>query len=514
MPPSRDVLSRDLLSSVVVFLVALPLCLGIAIASGVPPALGLISGIVGGLVVGVLAGSPLQVSGPAAGLVVLVYDIVQTHGIAGLGLVVLLAGLLQIVAGLAKMGQWFRAMSPAVIYGMLAGIGVLIFAGQFHVMIDDAPREGGLRNLIAIPEALVKSFAPGTAHQSAALIGLLTLLTLMGWNALAPRRLKWIPGALVAVVVATVTAALVRPEIRFVQLPDSLLSSATLPSGNGLAMIGSAGVLLSALTLAFVASAETLLSASAVDRMQDGPRTNYDRELLAQGVGNTVAGLLGSLPITGVIVRSATNVNAGARTRLSAILHGVWLLVFVLAFPDLLRMVPTASLAAVLVYTGYRLVDAAAIRRLAAYGDMPVVIYLVTLATIVSTDLLTGIITGFILSAIQVLYRLTHFTVRVSQDEAGLHVHLEGAGTFMRLPRLLASLESLPTNLPVHVHVHLAFIDDAVVEALASWEKQRRMQGGDVHLQWDRVLGLYGDRHSADEHRLRKILVQAASGSH
>lgn len=512
--PHQSRWSHDLLSSVVVFLVALPLCLGIAIASGVPPALGLISGIIGGLVVGSLSGSPLQVSGPAAGLVVLVYDIVQTHGLSGLGVVVCLAGLLQIAAGFARIGQWFRAMSPAVIYGMLAGIGVLIFAGQFHVMVDDAPRENGLMNLAAIPEALVKSLAPGTAHQTAALLGLVTIATLMAWNALAPRRVRWIPGALVAVVTATIVSTLIGADIRFVELPDSLFKSATPLWAGGLTLLGSSSVLLSALTLAFVASAETLLSASAVDRMQDGPRTNYDRELIAQGVGNTIAGGLGSLPITGVIVRSSANVNAGARTRLSAVLHGAWLLAFVMAFPGLLRLVPTASLAAVLVYTGYKLVDPAALRRLSAYGNMPVVIYGVTLVTIVSTDLLKGIVAGFVLSALQVLYQLTRFSVRVQQDDAGVHVHLDGTGTFMRLPMLLASLESVPTNVPVRVHVHLKYVDDAVVETLVSWQKQHRMQGGQVEVEWDHVIRLYREANPGDERRLHQLVLQAASSSH
>jgi MFS superfamily sulfate permease-like transporter len=514
MPALGKSFAADLLSSVVVFLVALPLCLGIAIASGVPPALGLISGIIGGLVIGSLAGSPLQVSGPAAGLVVLVFEIVQTHGLAGLGLAVTIGGLLQLAAGFARLGQWFRAMSPAVIYGMLGGIGVLIFGSQFHVMVDDSPRGSGLWNLLAIPEALVKSMAPGTAHQSAALVGLVTIATLMGWNALAPRRLKWVPGALIAVVVATALAAVTGLNIRFVELPESLLASTSPISLDSLGLLGSPGLLLSAATLAFVASAETLLSASAVDRMQDGPRTNYDRELVAQGVGNTLAGLLGALPITGVIVRSATNVNAGAQTRLSTILHGSWLLVFVLAFPSLLRMVPTASLAAVLVYTGYKLVDPAALRRLAAYGDMPVVIYAVTLGTIVATDLLTGIMAGFVLSALQILYKLTKFDVRVKQDDAGVHVHLEGSGTFMRLPRLLASLESLPSNVPVHVHVHLGYVDDAVVETLASWQKQRRNHGCDVDVQWDHVIDLYRHGNRTDGRRLRQFIQQGASAAH
>src|SRR5262245_16024004 len=177
----------DVLASVVVFLVALPLCMGIAIASGLPPAAGIVTGIIGGLIVGVLSGSPLQVSGPAAGLSVLVWELVREHSPGTLGLIVLLAGAIQLAAGLLQLGQWFRAVSPAVIGGMLAGIGVLIFASQFHVMVDDAPKGGGLENLLAIPEAIWKGVAPpdGSSHHLAASVGLLTIVALVTWKAAA-----------------------------------------------------------------------------------------------------------------------------------------------------------------------------------------------------------------------------------------------------------------------------------------------------------------------------------------
>src|SRR5690606_35432328 len=219
--------------------------------------------------------------------------------------------------------------------------------------------------------------------------------------------------------------------IKYVQLPENLLGAGSFVSIEGLSLLGSSGVLIAACTVAFVASAETLLSAAAVDRMHDGPRTRYDRELMAQGLGNMLCGALGALPMTGVIVRSATNVNAGARTRLSTVLHGSWILVFVLAFPHLLRLIPTASLAAVLVYTGYKLVDPKNVRRLAAYGRMPVVIYFATLTVIVVEDLLVGILVGLALSALQILYRLSHFDIDVRRDDKAVHVHLTGAATFM-----------------------------------------------------------------------------------
>src|SRR3954454_11547368 len=216
-------IKQDLLSSIVVFLVALPLCMGTAIASGAPPAAGLITGIVGGIIVGLFSGAPLQVSGPAAGLAVLVYEIIQKHGLENLGIVVLVAGLFQIAAGLLKAGQIFRAISPSVIFGMLAGIGILIFGAQLHVMVDDKPREDGLKNLLAIPEAFVKGIFPvdGSSHHIAAAVGIGTIAILILWSQFAPKKLRWIPGALIAVAAATAISAAMALPIRYVDLNNN-----------------------------------------------------------------------------------------------------------------------------------------------------------------------------------------------------------------------------------------------------------------------------------------------------
>lgn len=488
--------SQDLLASFVVFLVALPLCMGIAIASGAPPGAGLLAGIIGGIVVGSLSGCPLQVSGPAAGLAVIIYELIQKHGFAMLGPIVVVAGLIQILAGVLKVGQFFRAIAPAVVYGMLAGIGVLIFAAQFHVMVDDSPRENGIRNLLAIPEAIYKGVLPvdGSVHHIAALIGIVTIATLLLWTKFAPRKIKWVPGALVGVVAGTVLAKVLGTPISFVNIPESLFSGIQLPTLEMFGKMSEWHLLLAALTLAFVASAETLLSATAVDQMHEGPRTNYDRELLSQGVGNTLCGLVGGLPITGVIVRSATNVAAGAKTRRSAMLHGLWLLVLVAAAPGVLRMVPTASLAAVLVYTGYKLVNPANIRRLVSYGGMPVAIYAVTVVMIVATDLLTGIIAGLVVSLANVIYARSHMSIKVKHDSARrrFDVHLHGAATFIRMPKLMDTLDQLPADADVHVHIRdLDYIDHACLEAISSWEKQRTERPGKTFVEWDELMAKY-----------------------
>jgi MFS superfamily sulfate permease-like transporter len=479
---------RDTLSSVVVFLVALPLCMGIAIASGMPPAAGLVTGILGGLVVGVLASAPLQVSGPAAGLAVIVWDLVQTHGVGPLGWIVLVAGGIQLLAGLARMGQWFRAVSPAVIHGMLAGIGVLIFASQFHVMVDDAPRGSGLENLIAIPEAIYKGFVPmdGSLHSQAAMVGLFTLVVMVAWRPLAPAALRVVPAPLVAVVAATVAAMALGLGVNRVEVPERLVDALVLPA---LADLGGLGwtVLSAGLALAFVASAETLLCATAVDKMHRGPRTHFDRELAAQGVGNMLCGALGALPMTGVIVRSSANVESGGRTRLSAVLHGVWLLLFCAALPFVLREIPTAVLAAVLVLTGYKLVNVAAIRQLARFGREEIFIYAATLVGIVCVDLLTGVVLGIGLSLARLLYEISHLEIEIREgsEPDRLDLVLRGAATVMRLPKLAAALEQVPPSVALHVHLEeLGYIDHACMDLLMSWEKQHESQGGQLYVDW------------------------------
>ena len=350
---SRGGWRNDVLASLVVFMVALPLCIGIAQACGLPPEAGLVTGIVGGILVGFLAGSPLQVSGPAAGLIVLVIqflDDAHKAGYAGvqafylLGVVILLSGAIQIVAGLLRCGQWFRAVSPAVVGGMLAGIGITIIAKQFHSMVDDDAPKRVLDGLLTIPLAVWKGFSPPPGaeanHSAAALIGVITILILVFWKAIAPKSLKLVPAAVVAVCVAVGVTELAGLSIDRVRVSGDIAAAFSPIPWLGWEAVGSGLVLKAAFTFAIIASAETLLCAVAVDSMHTGPRTKFDRELVAQGVGNMVCGAFAALPMTGVIVRSSANVEAGAKTRLSAILHGFWLLLFVAFLPGLLSRIP------------------------------------------------------------------------------------------------------------------------------------------------------------------------------
>jgi len=481
---SGGTLSRDFTASIVVFLVAMPLCMGIAIASGVPPEKGLVTGIIGGIVVGLLAGSPLQVSGPAAGLAVIVFEIVQQQGLSALGPILILAGAIQVLAGLLRVGGWFRAISPAVVHGMLAGIGVLIVVGQFHVLFDDKPLASGLANLLAMPGQLL-----GLTNQDAATafaVGLVTIGGMIGWEKVRPASMKLLPGALVGVVLATLVAFFLGLPVARVVVPESIMSAVSLPEGNLLAQLMTPSVITTAIAIAFIASAETLLSAAAVDRMHDGVRTNYNRELSAQGVGNLLCGFAGALPMTGVIVRSSANVQAGGKTRLSTILHGIWILGFVALLPWLLREIPMAALAGILVVTGVRLVSLDHARHLLhRYGPLPAVVWAATLVMVVTTDLLTGVLVGIGLSLLEMLPHVRRLGLKIDETswDNKHEVALDGTASFASLPGLSARLEALPAGRAIVLNVErLGHIDHTCAEMLREWIDRRRNAGMEVEL--------------------------------
>ena len=382
---------RDLSASFIVFLVALPLCLGIAIASGAPPERGLITGIIGGILAGRLAGSPLSVSGPAAGLTTLVFELISRHGLASLGPIVLLAGALQILGGVARIGAYVRMIPPAIVEGMLAAIGLILVASQLHVMLDTAPASGFLPNVRNFPGMIANG------NYQALGIGVFTIAAMLAWERLRPAALREIPGALLAVAVATAASALVGLHIARIALPPSFAGAVSLMRPAQLSELASPALLAAAASLALIASIESLLSAAAVDRMLPRRKTNYSQELIAQGFGNMACGLAGALPMTGVIVRSAANVRAGARTRMSAVLHGVWLLALVTLAPGLLRLVPTASLAGLLVVVGTRLVNLPHMRALVRDGAGTISVYATTVGVILWFNLLTGVLAGLAL---------------------------------------------------------------------------------------------------------------------
>ena len=278
------------------------------------------------------------------------------------------------------------------------------------------------------------------------------------------------------------------------EVPASMLSDVTLPSLEWIGLLTSPIVLTGAFVIALVASAETLLCATAVDQMHQGPRTKYDHELTAQGVGNLLCGLVGALPMTGVIVRSSANVNSGARTRLSTILHGLWLLIFVVAFPFALSYIPRSALGALLVYTGLKLVNVKDIKSLWRTSRGEAAIYFATVIMIVCTDLLIGVGVGIALSAIKLLIRFSnlHIDLTISNDEQKAYLHLEGAATFLGLPKLASKLEEVPARAELHVDFeHLSYIDHACLDLLMNWSRQHSNIGGELVLDWNKLHGRF-----------------------
>lgn len=520
-------LKYDLPASIVVFLVALPICMGVAIASGAPAdiaaAVGILTGIVGGMVVGTFAGSPLQVSGPAAGLAVIVGQLVAQYGYETLGILVIIAGVVQLLAGLVGIGQWFRAISPSVIQGMLAGIGVLIFAAQFHVMVDDQPpgsgREfGGIVNLVTIPHAVWKGVSED-AHRDAAVIGVLTIAVTIAWTVMPPNRFKVLPAPLVGVAIATAVTAIVRLDPKFINVPDRLLDAVALPTAESMRNSLNWSVIGSGIALAFVASAESLLTATAGDAQQThAPRTKYDRELAAQGIGNVLCGFLGILPMTGVIVRTTANIQAGARTRLSTILHGLQLLILAELFPHLLRFVPISSLAGVLVFTGYKLLNIGAVKKVYKdAGKSEVAIYLATFGVVVVVDLLTGIMVGIGLALAKLVYTFSHLSIGLEQSPRKRRtvLYLEGAATFVRLPKLAAALETIPRDTELHVHVEqLTYIDHACLELLMNWEREHVALGGKLQIDWESMTAKFREYGKRNGNGVRRNGTEVEARAH
>jgi MFS superfamily sulfate permease-like transporter/carbonic anhydrase len=514
VPAWYTALKSDVPASLVVFAVALPLCVAIAKASGVPTAAGIITAIIGGMVVGLLGGGPFQVSGPTAGLIAILLGAQERLGPVSLGVVVFLAGMLQIVAGAFRLGQWFRAVSPAVILGMLAGIGCALLAQQSHATVDDPPMGSALANFLGMPRAVFAVFdghAGHPGHLPAALIGLLTLSVLLLWKAAVPKRLQGIPAVLAAVVLATATASALNLPIQKVDF-DSLASGVKIFEWPSLFLsLTDPTLWRMAITIALLASAESLLTAAALDGLHTGPRTRYDRELTAQGLGNILCGLVGALPLAGVIVRSSANLEAGAKSRWATVLHGVWLLAFVLLAPGLLRLIPVSALAAILVLTGFRLIQFPAIRALWKESPGEGIICVAVAITVVTLDLLSGVILGVALSVAKLVYTFSLLRIEHRTDHLGAHraLVLEGSATFLRLPKLAAALEAIPAGIDVKIDSKgMSYIDHSCLTLLGNWKRQHEATGGRVTLDWETLRS----RFQTSQPRPRRNATQLRPG--
>lgn len=491
----------DLPASVVVFLVAVPLCLGIALASGAPLFSGIIAGVVGGLVVGALSGSALMVSGPAAGLTAIVVTAIGALGSFRAFLAaVVVAGVLQIALGLAGAGIVGYYFPSAVIKGMLAAIGLILILKQVpHAVGYDADFEGDESFLQANNEntfsGLTQAF--NRMETGAVVISLAALLILIIWDQTRLKKMKLLPGPLAAVAlgvgmnflfgVAAPGLQLQAEHLVALPIPDSLAGFAGLLTSPDWSALGRPETWRIALTLAVVASLETLLSLEATDRMDPYKReAPTNRELMAQGTGNIVSGVLGGLPVTGVIVRSAANVDAGARTKASAILHGVLLLLAVLLIPAFLNSIPLASLAAILIYTGFKLAHPRLVKHAYAQGWYQFLPFVITVVAILLTDLLVGIGVGLAFGFFFILvdqFRAPCYTVVSPHGSVLTRLRLHDHVSFLNKATLTRALEGLPSGARVEIDgTHCERIDHDVLEFIADFRETAKLRGIDFRL--------------------------------
>lgn len=463
-------LKHDVPASLVVFLVAVPLSLGVAMASGAPLAAGLVAAVVGGIVAGALGGSPAVVSGPATGLTLVVADLIQTYGWRATCMITLLAGVLQLVLGVFRAARAALAVSPAVVHGLLAGVGVVIALSQLHVVLGGSPQRSALANLVELPAQIAQK------HNHAVAIGVLTVAVLALWTRL-PKRIRVVPAPLPALIVAAVVAAVCGWDVARVDLSGGLGAWAfpVLPHSDWHKI--AAAVML----VALLSAVESLLCSVAVDGMHSGRRADLDQELMGQGVANMVAGALGGLPVAGAIVRSTANVATGARSRWSAILHGVWVLLFLCGFAWTIRLIPSAALAALLVFIGVQMVNLGHIRKVHGHGEVPV--YLVTMCSVIVLGLGEGVLAGLGLAALLALRRLTWVTVRVEREQDDrFHAMISGSLTFLGVPRLTRELRAIPAGATVDLDLNIDFMDNAAFEAIHSWRLDHERLGGSVDI--------------------------------
>jgi MFS superfamily sulfate permease-like transporter len=492
-------LSSDLPAGIVVFLVAVPLCLGIALASGAPFFSGIISGIVGGIIIGALSTSPLSVSGPAAGLAALVLGAITSIGDFRLFLcAVLIAGILQILLGLAKMGGIANYIPGSVIKGMLTSIGILIIAKQIpHAFGYDKDEKGNITELFPYGQEDLHELLQPLQHIEVGvfILCILSIIIMLVWDKpFIKKRIKYIPGALVAVIVTVIINEIwinsgswlaVKNEhlvqVKVAGSANEFFSFFTLPDFKGF-MNGT--VIVYGLVIAIIASLETLLSIEAIDNLDPQRRvTNTNKELVAQGIGNSVSGLVGGLPVTSVIVRSSANVNSGAKSKLSTIFHGVLLLVSIIFIPGLLNKIPLSSLAAILLLTGYKLAKPAVFKGFWKAGKYQFTPFIVTVLVIIAVDLfalvpalsgkglLVGVMAGIVMATGSILYgnlKNSYYFHSDNHKEGDIiRIRLSEEVSFLNKAAIRQTLDHMPENSSVVIDAsNTQYIDFDVLELI------------------------------------------------
>lgn len=504
IPVNRIHPGADIPASIVVFLVALPLCIGIAIASDAAPFAGIIAGVVGGVVVGLLSGSSLSVSGPAAGLAAIVASAIHDLGSYEVFLLAaFIAGVIQLVIGYFKGGGIGRYVPNAVIKGMLAAIGILIILKQIpHFVGYDADPEGeesfiqpdGQNTFSELGVALSRISPLATLIASVAAAILLFYQTgfmkKQAW-------VKYLPGPLLAVVSGVLlnmflvpdSHALALSEEHVVQIPmfgsmQELFGFITMPEWGA---IGNYKVWVTAVTLAIVASLETLLSLEAADKLDPEKRISpANRELYAQGTGNMLSALIGGLPVTSVVVRSSANVNAGAKTKASTVMHGLLLLICVFAIPGILNMIPKAALASILILTGYKLANVDLFKEYYSRGKQQFIPFIVTIVAIIFTDLLIGILVGILVGLYFVMRSNFRSAMILVEDGDKYLIRFSREVSFLNKAKLVDYLERVPDNSAVLIDpLRCEFMDRDIIDSINDFIETSQAKGIRVYIMRD-----------------------------
>lgn len=491
-------LKSDFASGLVVFLVALPLCLGIAMASGAPLFSGIIAGVVGGIVVGYLSNSQLSVSGPAAGLTAIMLTAITDLGaFPSVLMAVLIAGVIQLALGFMKAGSISNYFPVNVIEGMLAGIGVIIILKQLpHAVGYDNNFEGdqSFFSMDGSNTASMLLSAPDFFQMGAIIITAISLIVLIAWDKVAfLKRLKLVPGALVAVIIGVVlnevlifygsTLAIGASHLVSLPVPENLDQFKAIFMSPDFSGVFSSKVWMLGATIAIVASIETLLCIEAADRMDKQKRyTDTNIELKAQGIGNIVSAMLGGLPMTSVVVRTSANHTAGAKSKMSAIIHGFLLLLSVVAIPFILNKIPLATLAAVLLMVGYKLAKPAAVLHFWKKGKYQFIPFIATLLGVVFLDLLKGVAIGIIISIIFILKgnlkRAYQFKKENYADGDVIHIDLAQEVSFLNKAAIKTTLSEIPENSKVIINAQdTVYIAHDILDLLYEFKTTRAEEG-------------------------------------
>ena len=513
--------SRDLPASIVVFLVALPLCLGVAVASDADPFAGITAGIIGGIVIGFLSGSQLSVSGPAAGLAAIVASAISTLGDYEVFLVaVVLAGILQLVFGYFKAGVIGRYIPNAVINGMLAAIGILLILKQLpHFVGYDKDPEGEEAFFQPDGENTFSELIVALNHISplAILIAITSalILLLFEWKKVKSLSIvRFLPGPLIVVVVGVLMNEYILPDEHMLSLRDEHVVQ--LPVFSGISEmwfslpspkwseILNYDIWIVAVTIAIVASLESLLSLEASDKLDEEKRISpTNRELMAQGTGNVVSGLLGGLPVTSVIVRSSANVSAGAKSKMSTIFHGTLLLLSILLIPNILNLIPKAALAAILIFTGYKLAKVSLFKEYYKKGWDQFLPFIVTIVAILFTDLLIGIFIGILVGFFSVLKSNFKSALSITQDDNRYLFRFGREVSFLNKPYLMDQLEKIPENSHVLLDAQRSdFIDADIIEIVNDFIAGSHSRGINVYVKRD---SSQAKEYFIDPYRLQTI---------